>query len=102
MALGRHSDAPIVRRLMAFGALAGFAVVFHHLLPAGTGHERRESSRTHRLAVRGSAGGECAASFYDSPQLTASGERFDPDAMTTAHRTLPLGSILQVSEPGSG
>jgi len=29
---------------------------------------------------------------------TASGERFDPDALTMAHRTLPLGTRVQVTD----
>jgi rare lipoprotein A len=33
---------------------------------------------------------------------TASGERFDPDGFTVAHRTLPLGSIVQVTAAETG
>ena len=29
--------------------------------------------------------------------MTASGERFDQDAMTAAHRTLPMGTIVRVT-----
>ncbi len=32
---------------------------------------------------------------------TASGERFDPTQMTAAHRTLPLGTWVEVSRPGT-
>ena len=32
---------------------------------------------------------------------TASGERFDMQALTAAHRTLPLGSYVRVSVPGT-
>ena len=31
---------------------------------------------------------------------TASGERFNPDGFTAAHRTLPFGTMLQVSAHG--
>ena len=36
------------------------------------------------------------ASFYWQGTQTASGERFDPDGMTAAHRTLPFGTRLRV------
>ena len=36
------------------------------------------------------------ASFYGKPQPTASGERFNPKAMTAAHKTLPLHSVVRV------
>ena len=36
------------------------------------------------------------ASFYGKPQPTASGERFDPKALTAAHKTLPLHSVVRV------
>jgi len=35
-------------------------------------------------------------------QLTASGERYNQDAMTAAHRTLPLGTWVQVRNLGNG
>lgn len=38
---------------------------------------------------------------FDS-RPTASGERFDPDAMTMAHPTLPLGSIVRVKNLRNG
>ena len=35
-------------------------------------------------------------------RLTANGERFDPDAMTMAHRSLPLGTIVEVTNDANG
>jgi rare lipoprotein A len=32
------------------------------------------------------------ASYYGEPQRLASGSRFDPHAMTAAHKTLPFGT----------
>lgn len=49
--------------------------------------------------------GEGAASFYGTELAgnpTASGERFDPAKLTAAHRTLPLGSRVRVTNIGSG
>lgn len=40
------------------------------------------------------------ASFAGRP--TASGEPFDPAALTAAHRTLPLGTIARVTALGTG
>jgi rare lipoprotein A len=45
------------------------------------------------------------ASWYGSMQqgrLTASGERFDPHAFTAAHRKLPFGTILRVTDLSTG
>ena len=45
------------------------------------------------------------ASFYGSElagNSTASGEIFDPDRLTAAHRTLPLGSKVRVTNPQNG
>lgn len=42
------------------------------------------------------------ASFYgmESGPHTASGERFNPNAMTAAHRTLPFGTYVRVTYRG--
>lgn len=41
------------------------------------------------------------ASFYSYDQPTASGERFNPNAMTAAHRTLPFGTRVRVTDAKS-
>jgi rare lipoprotein A len=46
--------------------------------------------------------GNCKASFYNEAQTTASGERFNPDALTAAHRSLPMHSKVRVINPSSG
>jgi rare lipoprotein A len=46
--------------------------------------------------------GEGLASFYGSDTQTASGERFNPRAMTAAHRTLPFGTKVRVTNVRSG
>jgi rare lipoprotein A len=35
-------------------------------------------------------------------KVTASGRRYDPDRLSAAHRTLPFGSRVRVSDPASG
>jgi len=45
------------------------------------------------------------ASYYGrelAGNRTASGERFDPSDLTAAHRTLPLGSKVRVTNPRTG
>ncbi|WP_424519450.1 septal ring lytic transglycosylase RlpA family protein [Rubrivirga sp.] len=45
------------------------------------------------------------ASFYGERfrgRRTANGERFNPDAMTAAHRTLPFGTRLRVTNTRNG
>lgn len=43
--------------------------------------------------------GSCGASYYSEGQLTASGEAFDPSAMTAAHKTLPFDTMVRVTNP---
>jgi rare lipoprotein A len=44
------------------------------------------------------------ASWYgaDQGRHTASGERFDPEAMTAAHRHLPFGTVVRVTNQLNG
>ncbi|MFA1546598.1 septal ring lytic transglycosylase RlpA family protein [Actinomadura chokoriensis] len=46
--------------------------------------------------------GSCEASYYWQGQTTASGERFDPDKLTAAHKTLPMGSKVRVTNKNNG
>ncbi|WP_229808774.1 septal ring lytic transglycosylase RlpA family protein, partial [Actinomadura livida] len=41
--------------------------------------------------------GSCEASYYWQGQMTASGEPFDPSDLTAAHKTLPMGSKVRVT-----
>ncbi|MFI0374246.1 septal ring lytic transglycosylase RlpA family protein [Actinomadura sp. 1N219] len=41
--------------------------------------------------------GSCKASYYWEGQMTASGETFDPSELTAAHKTLPMGSKVRVT-----
>jgi rare lipoprotein A len=42
------------------------------------------------------------ASFYQSGKLTANGEKFNPVGMTAAHRTLPFGTKVRVTNVLTG
>lgn len=46
--------------------------------------------------------GSCEASFYGEGQMTASGEPFNPSALTAAHKTLPMGSKVRVTNKNNG
>ncbi len=49
--------------------------------------------------------GEGSASYYGNElagNRTASGERFNPRALTAAHRTLPLGTKIRVTNKANG
>ena len=48
------------------------------------------------------SGSSCQASYYWQGQTTASGERFNPSDLTAAHKTLPLGSKVKVTNPSNG
>lgn len=54
------------------------------------------------LAANPALAGTCKASWYgsESGNRTASGERFNPDGMTAAHRSLPFGVRLRVCHRG--
>jgi hypothetical protein len=56
-------------------------------------------------AVRGEPVAGGGASYYGDELAgnpTASGERFDPEKLTAAHRTLPLGSRVRVTNTRNG
>ncbi len=42
------------------------------------------------------------ASWYGETQMTASGERFDKHALTAAHRSLPMGTHVRVTNQRNG
>jgi rare lipoprotein A len=42
------------------------------------------------------------ASYYWQPQALASGGRFNPNALTAAHKTLPFGTRVRIRHLGNG
>lgn len=63
---------------------------------------RSTSSGSTATNMTPASGNTCLASYYWEPQPTASGEWFNPNAMTAAHKTLPLGSMVKVTNPSNG
>ncbi|MEV8636960.1 septal ring lytic transglycosylase RlpA family protein [Streptosporangium sp. NPDC051023] len=64
--------------------------------------EKTAKAKTATSKVRVISSGTCGASYYAEGQMTASGERFNPNALTAAHKTLPLGSRVRVTNPANG
>ena len=61
------------------------------------------------VSVAGSAlaaGEQCGGASWYGPgfhgKKTASGERFNQNAMTAAHKTLPMGTVVKVVDQRSG
>jgi rare lipoprotein A len=83
-----HADAPIPRpATAAFPAATAVSATPGTLVP----HQPVESATAH--AIKG------LASWYGGKfngRHTASGERFDMNAMTACHPTLPFGSVVRV------
>ncbi len=73
----------------------------HHAHHAGqaAGSDWRNANASVQSSGRGFAG---MASFYgnESGSKTASGQRFNQNAMTAAHKTLPFGTRLRVTHGG--
>ena len=69
--------------------------------PGGVSAEDLDFVATHRPIVSQ----EGIASWYTAPykgRKAANGQVFDDTAMTAAHRTLPMGSLITVTNLGSG
>ena len=72
------------------------------------GHSRSATRNTNyrsrsgrSVAYTGGAGGGIA-SYYASGTRTASGARFNPDGLTAAHRSLPFGTRVRVTNRANG
>jgi len=65
---------------------------------------KARKSGSSSVASSGSYGGGSSgiASYYWQGQMTASGARFNPSAMTAAHRTLPFGTRVLVTNHSNG
>ena len=69
---------------------------------AASREERTATARSPTPAPAPGGAQHGNASFYShrlTGRKTASGEAYDPNALTAAHRTLPLGTQLQVVNP---
>ena len=58
--------------------------------------------RRHSPPVQPASAQSGAASWYGERPRTANGERFNPNGMTAAHRTLPFGTRVRVENKRNG
>ena len=100
----------IAATLLGGAATEALARSGHHhhrhvaLAASHTSHGVDEGSETSRRDANAASGQTFSgvASFYgnESGSETASGERFNENAMTCAHRSLPFGTKLRVTHDG--
>ena len=71
----------------------------HHHASKASGSDWRNANASVQSSGRGFSG---MASFYgnESGSRTASGQRFNQNAMTAAHKTLPFGTKVRVTHGG--
>ena len=88
LVLQAAETAPAAANVNARDGL-GFSSRLHHF-----------GQKSHRIPVSTPKSG--VASYYWQPQRLASGGRFNPNAMTAAHKTLPFGTRVRVTHLGNG
>lgn len=99
----RHATAP--RKHPAAGHAAHDTVAAKKITkPKKTTASSAHAASTggHSAPAGGHGGATCQASTYGTGQMTASGESFDPNALTAAHKTLPFGSKVKVTNTATG
>ncbi|NVI87201.1 septal ring lytic transglycosylase RlpA family protein [Actinomadura sp. BRA 177] len=65
-------------------------------------HLAKPEKKTEKKRTKVISSGSCEASYYWEGQMTASGEPFDPSELTAAHKTLPMGSKVRVTNKNNG
>lgn len=65
-------------------------------------YKAKKSSKQAKSTKSYSGGGSGMASYYWQGQQTASGARFNPNALTAAHKTLPFGTRVLVTNLRNG
>jgi rare lipoprotein A len=63
---------------------------------------QRQARASSGADTGGSSAGGGLASYYWQPQRVASGGWFNPNAMTAAHKTLPFGTRVRVTNERNG
>ena len=88
------------------GASAKSATARAHHASKRRSHQTASASHHSRRHARAHDGGSSAhsgmASYYHEPQRLASGDRFNPNALTAAHKTLPFGTKVRVTNNRNG
>ena len=92
-------------RSFSCNVLNAFRLTAVTLLAAALGACAQSSVIANKSELRASlpSGGSYGlASFYSHGRHTASGEKFDPHDLTAAHRTLPFGTRIRVTNLATG
>lgn len=91
------------RGSLALVALAGFLPFALYTLPLQAGEHvakpGKQQTGTNAAALQRKGGVEGIATYYANKyngRRTSSGERYQPDGMTAAHPSLPLGTWVRV------
>ena len=101
----RTAFALIAATLLVGGSITEAAAKSRHHRHHSHHAQKAKSNWMNANAAIGSSGGHSfsgKASFYgnESGSKTASGQRFNQNAMTAAHRSLPFGTKLRVTYRG--
>jgi rare lipoprotein A len=97
------AQAPVVgpqARQLGAGPQAKGPVVGLDAQEPVVGWQTQEPARSNAAGCNG--GKRIISAFYAQGRRTASGQPFDPHAMAAAHRTLPFGTRLTVTNPRTG
>jgi rare lipoprotein A len=102
--LAACAQSPITKN--AERAVAKRQASLEHRTIFATNRRVEDTERRAPSSPRNAASTETAshglASFYSTGRQTASGEAFDRYALTAAHRTLPFGTRLRVTNVATG
>lgn len=74
-------------------------------LPKAPKHAKREATKAPVESPEQLKDGQirtAKSSWYDEGTKTASGERFKPDGLTVAHKSLPFGTKVEFTNPDNG
>ena len=70
--------------------------------PSPTPSKSKTPSKTPTTPAGVASTGTCQASFYADGARTANGEKFDPNGLTAAHKTLPFNTMVRVTNLANG
>lgn len=102
-----ETPTPVAPAAAFEGEFAGFAELPAAPVPGDGAVDVAAIEHSHPMGEQeaGRGLGMGSASYYAAKfhgRRTASGERFDNTAMTAAHRTLPFGSKVRLTNPANG
>jgi peptidoglycan lytic transglycosylase len=99
----RTALALIAATLLVGGSISeASAKSRHHRHHSSHSHQAKSNWLDANASIRSSGSFAGKASYYgnESGSKTASGQRFNQNAMTAAHRSLPFGTKLRVTHRG--